>query len=477
MTARPARLRALTIAFAAVALGALAAPAAGLAANPWTTPANQFLNIAHQGGEEEVPGNTLYAFKTALRDRGADVVEMDTYISADGELVVGHDATLYGTTNFGTPSAPPPFNAPGASDKVWDYTVAELKALDDAYWFSPGKGQYGHNEADPHPFRGVATGSPAPPSGYSANDFRIPTFKEVLAALPADTKYVVEIKAPGAPFEAKGIAAAQELAAILAAQPGGDNENVMVASFRQAEIEAFHAALPQHDSLSGSLAATQGYTLNNPSIPFGPEVQAIQPPDKYDLGGGVVINAPEVIKSVVERNNDDYAIHVWGADGTDDTDALFQRMVDAGVQGYMPLEPSKLTAFLCANHVPDATGTPRCTTTPIGPIGQLGKLKGPKGKVKAGKTARVKGSISNGGDQPLTAARACVEIPKKLRKALKAKCVTVGDVAAGADAQFTIKVKTTKKAKGRYKLAVAVTSADGGRQNGKVALRVKRAKR
>lgn len=165
MTARRPRLRALFAVLAAASAVALAAPAVGLAANPWTTPQDQFLNIAHQGGELEVPGNTLYAFKTALRDRGADVVEMDTYISADGQLVVGHDSTLYGTTDFGTPDAPPPFDAPGAPDRIWDYTVAELKALDDAYWFSPGKGQYGHNVADPHPFRGVATGDIAPPSG------------------------------------------------------------------------------------------------------------------------------------------------------------------------------------------------------------------------------------------------------------------------------------------------------------------------
>lgn len=474
MTQRPARLRALTAVLAAACGLALAAPAAGLAANPWTTPENQFLNIAHQGGELEVPGNTLYAFKTALRDRGADVVEMDSYISADGELVVSHDGTLYGTTSFGTVDAPPPFDGPGASNKIWDYTVAELKALDAAYWFAPGKGQYGHDPADPHPFRGVATGAVEPPAGYSANDFKIPTFEEVLAALPAGTTFNVEIKQTSTP--GKSIEAAQELASILAAQPGGDNEKVMVASFGQPEIDAFHAALPQHDSISGSLAATKDYVLQNPSVPFNPDVQAIQPPDKFDLGGGVMINAPEVVKSVIARNpGDDYAVHVWGADGTVENDALFQRMVDAGVQGYMPLEPSKLTAFLCANHIPDATGTPRCTppAPPVGPIGSLGKAKGPKGKIKAGKKAKVKGSVSNGGDQAMSDVRACLDIPKKAKKALKAKCVTVGEVAPGATANFKITVKSTKKAKGKYKLALSVSSDNGGLQTGKVTLSYK----
>ena len=91
VTQRFAPPRALTVVLAAAFAVALVAPATGSAANPWTTPSNQFLNMAHQGGELEAPGNTLYAFKTALEDRGADAVEMDAYITSDGELVVNDE--------------------------------------------------------------------------------------------------------------------------------------------------------------------------------------------------------------------------------------------------------------------------------------------------------------------------------------------------------------------------------------------------
>jgi hypothetical protein len=50
----------------AVALGLLvAAPAASAATNPWIekTP----LDIAHQGGEDEFPSNTMYAFSARCR--------------------------------------------------------------------------------------------------------------------------------------------------------------------------------------------------------------------------------------------------------------------------------------------------------------------------------------------------------------------------------------------------------------------------
>lgn len=467
--------RALAVALAAASMVAVAMPATSSAANPWTTPANQFLNMAHQGGELEAPGNTLYAFKTALKDRGADAVEMDAYITSDGELVVSHDRTVNDTTDYGQPSAEPPWNG-SPSSQIWDHTLAELKLLDAAYKFSPGKGEYSYNPSDPHPFRGIATGDVAPPAGYTANDFKIPTFQEVLDELPAGTKINIDIKDQTAydPGHAHGIAAAQELAAILAAQPGGDNENVMVASFGEEQIEAFHAAMPQHDSISGSLDATNDYALGGQ--PFNPEIQAMQPPDKYELSPGVFIDTPEFLKQVMTNNGDDYAIHVWAADGTDENDALYSRLVSAGMQGFFPQNSTELATYLCANHVPDATGTPRCTppAQPVGPIGSLGKVSSKKGKIKAGKKAKVNGSVTNGGDQPMTNVRACVEIPKKAKKALKAKCVNVGEVAPGATAEFTITVKSSKKkAKGKYKLGVEVTSDNGGMQTGTVTLSYK----
>ena len=53
-------MRAVTVSLLAVlAAAALAAPARA-ADNPWL--AKRVLNIAHQGGEDEFPSNTLYAF-------------------------------------------------------------------------------------------------------------------------------------------------------------------------------------------------------------------------------------------------------------------------------------------------------------------------------------------------------------------------------------------------------------------------------
>jgi glycerophosphoryl diester phosphodiesterase len=75
----------------------------------------EFLRIAHRGASAYAPENTLAAIVRAA-DLGADMVEVDLHASADGVLVVIHDADLSQTTN-GTGS-------------VYCRSLAELKQLD-----------------------------------------------------------------------------------------------------------------------------------------------------------------------------------------------------------------------------------------------------------------------------------------------------------------------------------------------------------
>jgi glycerophosphoryl diester phosphodiesterase len=54
--------------------------------------------IAHRGASGEYPENTLLAFRRAL-EQGADGLELDVRVTADGVPVVIHDPTLERTTN------------------------------------------------------------------------------------------------------------------------------------------------------------------------------------------------------------------------------------------------------------------------------------------------------------------------------------------------------------------------------------------
>ena len=84
--------------------------------------------IAHQGGGELWPENTLYAFAEA-EELGVDVLEMDLRATVDGEIVVMHDATVDGTTD--------------GSGRVDQMTLAEIRELDAGYRFD-APGQFPH---------------------------------------------------------------------------------------------------------------------------------------------------------------------------------------------------------------------------------------------------------------------------------------------------------------------------------------------
>lgn len=57
--------------------------------------------IAHRGASGERPENTLAAFALAVEER-ADMIELDLHRSADGALVVCHDARLPGLEAYGS---------------------------------------------------------------------------------------------------------------------------------------------------------------------------------------------------------------------------------------------------------------------------------------------------------------------------------------------------------------------------------------
>ena len=79
------------------------------------------LIIGHRGASAHAPENTLAAFERALRD-GADGVEFDVRLAADGVPVVIHDATLRRTAL--------------RDGAVSSLTSSELTRLDAGTWFN-----------------------------------------------------------------------------------------------------------------------------------------------------------------------------------------------------------------------------------------------------------------------------------------------------------------------------------------------------
>lgn len=80
------------------------------------------LLVGHRGAMGVAPGNTFAALEAGLAG-GADILELDVQLTADGQVVLFHDATLDHTT--------------GVNGRVGDYPAEFLQALDAGSWFDP----------------------------------------------------------------------------------------------------------------------------------------------------------------------------------------------------------------------------------------------------------------------------------------------------------------------------------------------------
>jgi glycerophosphoryl diester phosphodiesterase len=79
------------------------------------------LIIGHRGASALAPENTLIAFERALHD-GADGLEFDVHVAADGVPVIIHDDTLRRTAS--------------RPERVADLTSAELGSIEVGRWFN-----------------------------------------------------------------------------------------------------------------------------------------------------------------------------------------------------------------------------------------------------------------------------------------------------------------------------------------------------
>ncbi len=105
---------------------------------------------AHRGASYDAPENTLAAFELAW-EQGADAVEGDFYLTSDRHIVCIHDTDTLRTT--------------GVKKIVAQSTLEELRQLDAGQW-----------------------------KGSAFIGQRIPTFAEVLTAIPKGKRFVIELK-------------------------------------------------------------------------------------------------------------------------------------------------------------------------------------------------------------------------------------------------------------------------------------------
>ena len=245
--------------------------------------------------------------RRAVRDCGADALELDVHRSADGILVVCHDTTVDRTTP--------------ATGPIYEFTLAELRALDNAHWWAPGHDAVVGLHDDAYELRGRFPDD---------NSFGIATLDEVLHEF-ADTYLNFDIKeiGPGR-YE-------HRLADRLRAY--GRSTDVIVASFHDDALRAFSAYAPEiHVSLgpTDSFAFYDAFINGTPQPRLATNQVALQIPSTFE---SVDVITPE---SVAAAHASGLAVHAW----TIDDEAEMHRLLDWGVDGIMTDRPSVLAAVL-----------------------------------------------------------------------------------------------------------------------------------
>lgn len=249
------------------------------------------LVIAHRGGAGLWPENTLYAFGRAA-ELGVDVIELDVRATADGTLVVFHDATVERTT--------------GGEGRVGEMTLAELKRLDAAYRWTPDGGRT-------FPLRGSGIG--------------VPTLEEVFAALP-EMRFNIEPK--------RGTASVSK-ALCRVVRERGMSEKVLIASFTQTVLEEFRAECPGVATSGGPAEVSKFLVLSKTGLgeSYSPPMQALQIPEQ---AGGMRMITGGFVEAAHERN---LQVHAW----TVNDEARMSGLIKLGVDGIMTDYPDRLMAL------------------------------------------------------------------------------------------------------------------------------------
>ncbi len=246
------------------------------------------LLIAHRGGAALAPENTLEAFRSAVEDWGADMLEMDVRTTRDGEVVVFHDDTVDRTTD--------------GSGRVAELSWAELRELDAGFHFRDPLGR----------------------AAFRGRGVRIPRFEEVLEALPR-VRLNVETKdsrsAPGL------------VEAILRFDA---EDRVLVAS----EWEKNRRSVRGFSGPWGASRRQLSLFFLLIHTPFGrwytPGCDALQVPETHR---GIRVLSARFIREAHRRN---LPIHVW----TVDDPADMARLLDWGVAGIQTDRPDLLASLL-----------------------------------------------------------------------------------------------------------------------------------
>lgn len=282
---------------ALVPLVVFAVPASGQNKAPAD---EQVLNIGHRGASGLAPEHTFPAYNLALK-QGADYIEQDLQLTADGVLVVLHDETLDRTAR------PTAESAPGdCIGLVKTKTLAQIKTCEVGSWFNETYPQY----AKP---------------GYVG--LKIPTLEQVFKRYGKNTNYYIETKSPAA---SPGIE--EELLRLMGKydllKPAAKNWRVLIQSFSPDSLIEIHASAPELPLIQ---LYSRGGDLTEATLDLA-----------WDYAVGIGPSKDDVDPSLVAAHERCLDVHPY----TVNENAEMQNLIALGVDGMFTNFPRRLDEVL-----------------------------------------------------------------------------------------------------------------------------------
>ena len=253
--------------------------------------------IGHRGAAGYAPEHTFASWDMAL-GLGADYLEQDLQMTADGHLVVMHDDTLERTAR-----------GPGCRGRVIKKTLAQLAACDAGTWF---------NDSLPDRARPDYAG------------LRIPTLDGVLARYRDRARFYIETKNPE---DAPGMEAALIVALTrhdLRPREPGDTR-VIVQSFSTESLRKVHALDPRIPLVQLFRSRESSASIRRKLDPLVGLVHGIGP--QFD-------DVDE--RLVADAHADGFVIHPYTVNEPADMRAL----IALGVDGMFTDYPDRLASML-----------------------------------------------------------------------------------------------------------------------------------
>ncbi|MFI6344935.1 glycerophosphodiester phosphodiesterase [Streptomyces sp. NPDC050560] len=255
--------------------------------------------VAHRGASEDAPEHTLAAYRKAIED-GADALECDVRLTADGHLVCVHDRRVNRTSN--------------GRGAVSALELAELAALDFGSWKARGSAASGAGEWEEVPERDD--------TGADGSATSVLTLERLLGL-------VTEAADGGRPV---GLAIETKHPTRWA----GQVEERLLALLRRYGLDAPRPGGARVRVMSFSARSLQRVRAAAPELPTVYLMQFVSPRHREGrLPGGVGIAGPSlrIVRGrpgyVEKLRAAGHEVHVWTVNEPDDVDLCVSLGVDA----------------------------------------------------------------------------------------------------------------------------------------------------